>query len=319
MKPLFLVSLPRSGSTMVQAVLSNHLRISTCPEPWVQLIRAAFSRPDLIRARFGWGWSLDALAGCNPEAGLQQEVEKLISDKADQLYSDLSDDNTAYFLDKTPRYYFILEELYQRYPEARFVILKRDLISVLASIKKTWLAGRSIEALDAYSYDLIEGPLLLDQFIKERGGSPRVKVLTYEDMVKAPNEGFGSLFDWLDLDFKEELLDYGDNRSFRGSLGDPNCPKMSGVRQQQEAGKRNIDDLFTSRKWRRFAEGYVREVGRSNLDPEWEKRWGRGRFSVGFEAFLARHFLRKHDTPPSLRQSAFLLLDALCRKKKDPR
>jgi hypothetical protein len=304
---------------MVQAVLSNHLRIATCPEPWVQLVRSAFSSRDLIRARFGWGWSLDALAGCKPEASLLQEIERRISELADQLYSGLSDGNTTYFLDKTPRYYFILEELYERYPESRFVILKRDLISVLASIKKTWLADRPIAALDAYSFDLIDGPLLLEQFIKEREGSPRVKIMNYEDIVKSPIEGFGSLFAWLDLDFEEGLLNYGDNRSFRGSLGDPNCSTMSGVRLQQGSGSGDIDELFTSRTWRRFAKGYVREVGRWNLDPEWGDCWGQGRFSTGFEAFQARHFLRKHDTPPSLRQGAYLLLDALLRKKSDLR
>ena len=36
-RPLFILSLPRSGSTLLQRVLANHPDVATTPEPWVLL------------------------------------------------------------------------------------------------------------------------------------------------------------------------------------------------------------------------------------------------------------------------------------------
>ncbi|MFB6286927.1 MAG: sulfotransferase, partial [Candidatus Bipolaricaulia bacterium] len=36
-KPLFLFSLPRSGSTLLQRVLASSSEVSTVPEPWILL------------------------------------------------------------------------------------------------------------------------------------------------------------------------------------------------------------------------------------------------------------------------------------------
>jgi hypothetical protein len=299
---------------MVQAVLSNHPRIATCPEPWVQLFRSSFSRQDLVRARFGWDWALGALAGCNPQKNLLSEIEKHISDVADQLYRGLSNEDTAYFLDKTPRYHLILDELYERYPHARFIILRRDLISVLSSIRKTWLSDRCFSALDAYAVDLIEGPRLLDQFINVRGSSERVCVIEYQDMVEDPSNGFGSLFEWLGLEFDEQLLDYGSNEKYWGSLGDPNCRGMSSVRKQGTRTAIKLESLFPGSEWRSFAKGYVRAVRSWGGDPEFEARWGRGRRSITFDSFLARHYCRYYEAPPTVRQSAAILLEAMAKK-----
>ena len=37
MKPVFLFSMPRSGSTLIQRVLSSHKEIATVSEPWLLL------------------------------------------------------------------------------------------------------------------------------------------------------------------------------------------------------------------------------------------------------------------------------------------
>ena len=55
------------------------------------------------------------------------------------LYSRaLEGSNKSHFLDKTPRYYFIIPELHRVFPEARYIILLRNPLAVLASILDSW-------------------------------------------------------------------------------------------------------------------------------------------------------------------------------------
>ena len=37
MKPIFLLSLPRSGSTLLHRMLASHPQVATLPEPWVPM------------------------------------------------------------------------------------------------------------------------------------------------------------------------------------------------------------------------------------------------------------------------------------------
>ena len=59
-RPVFLLSLPRSGSTLVQRLLASHPEVATAAEPWVMLphlyarrergIAAEYTQPIAARA-----------------------------------------------------------------------------------------------------------------------------------------------------------------------------------------------------------------------------------------------------------------------------
>ena len=59
-----------------------------------------------------------------------------------------------YFLDKTPRYYWIIPELQRVFPRATFIILLRNPLAVLCSIINTW-AKDNWFALYRYRHDLL--------------------------------------------------------------------------------------------------------------------------------------------------------------------
>ena len=66
-----------------------------------------------------------------------------------------------YFLDKTPRYYHIIPELYSIFPNAKFIILFRHPIAVLSSVLKTWFENRVDKILAPNVVDLVKGPVCL--------------------------------------------------------------------------------------------------------------------------------------------------------------
>ena len=51
---IFIVSQPRSGSTLLQNLLSNNTQVNTASEPWILLRLAPFFKPSLINATFDY-------------------------------------------------------------------------------------------------------------------------------------------------------------------------------------------------------------------------------------------------------------------------
>ena len=96
------------------------------------------------------------------------------------------------FLDKTPRYYFICDELRRVFPKAKFIFLLRNPLAVLASILETWVK-QDWSILRWYQADLLQAPRLIADAIAgspspingERGETAPITV-GYEDLVANP-------------------------------------------------------------------------------------------------------------------------------------
>jgi hypothetical protein len=122
---IFLVSLPRSGSTLLQRILANHPDVHRTTEPWVMLHPLYALKQQGISAEYesdlarrALGEFLDATPG-----GEETYVDALRA-MASVLYgSALQPTGKQFFLDKTPRYFYILPELLRVFPKARFVLL----------------------------------------------------------------------------------------------------------------------------------------------------------------------------------------------------
>ena len=61
-RPLFLLCLPRSGSTLVQRVLASHAEIATVSEPWLLLPLLYSIREHGIRAEYWHQTAAQAIA-----------------------------------------------------------------------------------------------------------------------------------------------------------------------------------------------------------------------------------------------------------------
>ena len=53
-KLIFIVSLPRSGSTYLQRLLSNNDQVNTVSEPWIQLALSPVIKPKLVEAKYDY-------------------------------------------------------------------------------------------------------------------------------------------------------------------------------------------------------------------------------------------------------------------------
>jgi hypothetical protein len=219
---IFLISQPRSGSTLLQHVLGSHPRIHTLPEPWFMLHFAYALREQGISTEYNARFSSRALKGFLQEIGRGEELYwQTVRGAAGSLYAAaLKDTGKEFFLDKTPRYYFIIPELQRIFPKAAFVFLLRNPMAVFASILSVSLRGRwqDFRWVDR-RHDLMTAPgLMLEgiQAVKER-----TAVVHYEELASDPEKTLRSLCAKLALPFDPGMLDYGGKIHLTGAFVDP--------------------------------------------------------------------------------------------------
>jgi len=141
--PIFLLSLPRSGSTLLQRLLATAPEVSTASEPWILLPLLYALRPSGAAAEYDHQVMTqgvhDLLAQVpNGRELYLAEVKRLALD----LYTAAAAPGSRFFVDKTPRYHLIAADLLEMFQDAPFAILWRNPLAVVASTVKSWAGGR---------------------------------------------------------------------------------------------------------------------------------------------------------------------------------
>lgn len=141
-RPLFIVSAPRSGSTLLFDL------VATLPEVWTiggeshELVRAI---PELHPARRGWASDRLERADATPEvaARLRQSFAGCLRDRAGRRFVDHRPPSVR-FVEKTPANALRIPFLHALFPDARFVHLHRDPAPTIGSLVEGWRSRRFI-------------------------------------------------------------------------------------------------------------------------------------------------------------------------------
>ena len=111
-------------------------------------------------SEYNQGWSTIALKDFILELPKRQtDYNQELKNFVLSLYEKANKKNALYFLDKTPRYYLIIPEIVDIFPDAKFIFLFRDPLQILSSIIKTF--NHNSLCLHRYHIDLFRGPKLL--------------------------------------------------------------------------------------------------------------------------------------------------------------
>lgn len=256
---IFIISQPRSGSTLLQSIVSNNESVNTASEPWLLFHFLGYFNPHLIEAKYSsklaYEGTKDFFEKVNFQENLKEEVRNFVSSIYQKTLGQR--EGVKYILDKTPRYYEIVDSIRDVFPTAKIIVLKRNPIAVLNSIIDTWKV-RGINHLYPYRRDVLLAPFLLQNFIKKSSGDPNVLVSSYENITDNPASESRRIYQWLGIEFREEHLDYSKNKKFRGKYGDP-----VGIHQNSQPVKRvegwlsRLEDTY----WKDFFVGYSDYLG----------------------------------------------------------
>ncbi|MDH1543291.1 sulfotransferase [Stutzerimonas stutzeri] len=217
---IFMISLPRSGSTLLQKILGNHSEIYTRSEPWLMLHPLSALKKGIIQARYNASLAHDGTHDFISNIPVEGETfyYKQLSKCYLSLYEAyLAESNKNRFLDKTPRYYEIFDELQKTFPNAKFIILYRNPLAILASILETWIKA-DYEKLKDYSCDLIGGI----EFLKRDFSSYRnTHTVRYEELLLQPENITMQLFEFLQIPNESNCIEYGNQTLEHWRFGDP--------------------------------------------------------------------------------------------------
>jgi hypothetical protein len=264
-KLLFIISQPRAGSTLLQGITSNNPYVATTSEPWLLLPFLGLYEPLLISARYNQEWMMNALRDFVGKLGGDEWFRERLGEFLLNIYARLGAPHTRYILDKTPRYYEIADLIPQFFPNARILVLKRNPHAVANSILRSWNV-RSIHRLRLYAEDLLNAPFRIQQFV-ESYQSKNVFEVQYERMVTDPERTFEAIYNWLDLPFSRDALQYSDNQKFKGLFGDQKgiVEKDRPISNSVESWKALLNVPF----WGNWLKGYSAYLGADML-----KRYG---------------------------------------------
>ncbi|MBB2496852.1 sulfotransferase [Aquipseudomonas ullengensis] len=260
---IFMISLPRSGSTLLQKILGGHDDIYTSSEPWLMLHPLYALKDEGIQARYGARLAAQ---------GLQDFISDLPGKGEDFYYAQLRDcylslyapylqgSGKSRFLDKTPRYYEVFDELQKTFPQAKFIILYRNPLAVLASILNTWVKD-DLGKLKEYRGDLYQGIEFLQ---RDFSAYNNIHIVRYEELLLAPESTTASLFAFLQLPNQPECIDYGKRPAERWRYGDPRTvyAKSRPDTQHAEAWQQKLGIA----EYRKLLSDYLQILGKTGFE-----------------------------------------------------
>jgi hypothetical protein len=296
-QPIFLFSISRTGSTLIQRIVGAHEGVATVSEPWLLLPHAYTLRPGGVDAEYVHPLLVTAIEDFSAELprGHEDYLEEM-REFTLRLYAKAAGDGATHFLDKTPPYCLVAEEIMRVFPEGKFVFLWRNPLSVLASMIETWGPWHPT----FMSSDLFIGlPRLIAAFEAHRG---EVHAARFEDLVGGGEAHWQALMDYLGIEFDPDSLTSFAEVELNGRMGDP-------------TGRKRYSALSSEpgQKWKRTLANPLRR--------EWSRRYlrflGAGRIAaMGYD--LATMEAELEALPPSLDSALPDALRALVDVAKEP-
>lgn len=219
---IFLISLPRTGSTLLQHIIASHSTVASAAEPWILLPAVYALRENGLRAEYNADIGQIALTEFLQQLGDGEDrYYGAVRRMALELYdSFLADQGKERFLDKTSRYYLMLPELFRIFPRARYVFLVRNPLAVLASYLEVMVQGNWRRFSEpGIRNDLLDGHKLIQRGIEYLGDD--ATLVRYEDLVTNPEIAVRVVCRHIDLKYEPGMLDYGAHGLVPGTLVDP--------------------------------------------------------------------------------------------------
>lgn len=257
---IFIFSLPRSGSTLLQRILMSHSQIDSISEPWILLpLIAPTLNKQLIKESAIYNQKAlnnFVLSLPNKESDYFKEINCFVR----SLYKKHSQKNIQYFIDKTPRYYYVIPEIAKIFPEAKFIFLFRNPLSVLASIIKTWSNGTLIFHKDIQN-DLFNGLKHLDNgysLLKEKS----IKVY-YENLISNPNNEIKRICQFLDLKNESNIMINNFYSQKINGFGDPNRNNFTKINSNFSQKWKNTINTKTKQI---YAKKYLNHLGKKLIN-----------------------------------------------------
>jgi len=264
---LFIIGAPRSGTTMLEHMLSAHSHVQGGPEPhlltplahlgvWDKVDKAPY---DHVLAAESQKLFISQLPGG------EQDYWDACRAYCDVLYGRLMTqhpDKTV-CLDKTPAYGLILPFMARVFPDAKYVVLTRNPLATFSSFANSFFDG-DYQVAQNYNPILNRYVPALAKFLRQTE-VPFIHV-RYEDLVKAPEVWFEKICLHIGIPYEPAAIEYGKaGGEERKGLGDP-----IGVKQHDRPStasvKKWVEELATDPAKLALMQGVIAQLDPADLE-----------------------------------------------------
>ncbi len=223
-KMLFLVGLPRSGTTMLERMLSSHSMIQGGPEPHILTPLAYLGVWDKVdKAPY------DHILSAEAQKLFVQQLPNKEKDywEACRAYCDVlysrylqAKGDKKICLDKTPAYSLVLPFIAKVYPDAKYIILVRHPIATFSSFANSFFDG-NYKIAQAHNPILNRYIPIIAEFLRKK--EVDIFHIKYEDLVKNPEVWFEKICGFIGVPYEPEAIEYGkkEDEDHKKGLGDP--------------------------------------------------------------------------------------------------
>ncbi|MDI4646941.1 sulfotransferase family protein [Cohnella hashimotonis] len=230
---VFLLCTPRSGSSLATVMLQNHSSVYAAQEMW--FLMSLLDLKAAQRRAYGGGAILERFfGGVLPEDAFADACRAF----AVEAYNGLlrGGEGADIVVDKSPRYYYLLEFLDTLFPRSKRIWLLRNPLDVLASYKKLGASrGGAVDlagllagsAFDIKAADLTVGLMRYMRYFA--APDPYAYRLRYEELVADPRGQLAGVSEFFGIAYEEGMERYGERMGtakselyFSMGVGDPN-------------------------------------------------------------------------------------------------
>ena len=262
---IFLVSMPRSGSTLLQRIMMTSYKIHTTSEPWLMLnlLGTASSQKD---TSFGTYFMQKANSLFLEESNISSsEIQNSIKNIAIDLYRksvENINEGAEFFLDKTPRYLHIIKSLYSVFPNAKYIVLNRSPLDIACSYISTWCDGSFsvFRGNELFMNDFeigIDGLVWINQ---KAESSSNILTMQYGDLVSEPERTMEKVAHFLELNAYSFNVDYSSTFGQTFGLGDPKgIHKFSRPERNESSWKEGVSDYSSLIEIKNFIDSISEE------------------------------------------------------------
>jgi hypothetical protein len=198
--PIFVLSPPRSGSTLLRVLLNSHSQLHAPHEMHIRRLTVNLTTDPVQQA-------MEAL-GHN-----QSDIEHILWDR--MLHRELVRSGKPFIVDKTPSNSFAWKRIATCWPDTRFIFLLRHPASIARSWHEGDPDGRPME-------EAVRHTLRFMRAVEDARKAFDGLTLTYENLTGSPEETLRSVCDFLDVPWEPSMLSYGDHEhgGFVKGIGD---------------------------------------------------------------------------------------------------
>ena len=239
--PIFVVGMPRTGTTLIDRILSSHRDVASAGE--LQAMPVALKRLAGTPSR-------TVIDAATIAASRDIEPARLGLAYLEQAGPHLPE-TTPRFIDKLPANFLYIGHIARALPKARIVCLRRNPMDTVWSNYKNLFASQS--AYYAYSYDLLDTARYYARFdrLMRRWSTlfpDRVLQLSYEGLVADQETQTRRLIEFCGLEWDNNCLDFHVNSS---AVATPSAAQVRRPINADAVGRwrRHAEALEPARAW----------------------------------------------------------------------